>query len=101
MRLSVWSCQQPEVTPVVPFKHKIQHYQLKQSFLNTPYYDDNFSSYKPKKSKFEAKSQILIFIQTYPDSLAIIIYEISGKKHQLDFELNTILHFNFENHFYL
>jgi hypothetical protein len=23
------------------------------------------------------------------------------KKHQLDFELNAILHFNFENHFYL
>jgi hypothetical protein len=27
-----------EVTPVVPFKNKIQHYQLKQSFLITPYY---------------------------------------------------------------
>ncbi|CAH1368068.1 unnamed protein product, partial [Tenebrio molitor] len=29
---------QPEVTPVVPFKNKIQHYQLKQSFLITPIY---------------------------------------------------------------
>jgi hypothetical protein len=28
-------------------------------------------------------------------------YEISGKKHQLYFELNAILHFNFENQFYL
>jgi hypothetical protein len=28
--------QQPEVTPVVPFKNKIQYYQLKQSFLITP-----------------------------------------------------------------
>jgi hypothetical protein len=25
----------PEVTPVVPFKNKIQYYQLKQSFLIT------------------------------------------------------------------
>jgi hypothetical protein len=41
MRLSVWSRQQPEVTPVVPFKNKIQHYQLKQSFLITPYFVDN------------------------------------------------------------
>jgi hypothetical protein len=24
-----------------------------------------------------------------------------GKKYQLDFELNAVLHFNFENHFYL
>jgi hypothetical protein len=31
----------------------------------------------------------------------IIIYEIYGKKYQLDFELNAVLHFNFQNHFYL
>jgi hypothetical protein len=42
------------------------------------------------------KSQILIFVLTYPDSLPIIIYEVSGKKHQLDFELNAVLHFNFQ-----
>jgi hypothetical protein len=29
MRLSMSSRQQPEVTPVVPFKNKIQYYQLK------------------------------------------------------------------------
>jgi hypothetical protein len=29
--------------------------------------------------KFQPKSQILIFVLTYPDSLPIIIYEISGK----------------------
>jgi hypothetical protein len=40
-------------------------------------------------------------ILTYPDSLPIIIYEIYGKKYQLDFELNAVLHFNFQNHFYL
>jgi hypothetical protein len=33
MRLSVTSCQQSEVTPVVPFQNKIQYYQLKQSVL--------------------------------------------------------------------
>jgi hypothetical protein len=37
MRLSVSSRQKPEVTPGVPFKNKIQHYQLKQSVLITPY----------------------------------------------------------------
>jgi hypothetical protein len=58
-------------------------------------------SQKKIKCKFQQKSQILIFILTYPDSLPIIIYEISGKKHQLDFELNAVLHFNFQNHFYL
>jgi hypothetical protein len=36
MRLSVSSCQQPEVTPVIPFKNKIQYYKLKQSFLIIP-----------------------------------------------------------------
>jgi hypothetical protein len=58
---------------------------------------------KPKKlkCKFQPKSQILIFILTYRDSLPIIIYEIYGKKYQLDFELNAVLHFNFQNHFYL
>jgi hypothetical protein len=35
MRLSVSRCQQPEVTPVVPFKNKIQYYQLKQPCLIT------------------------------------------------------------------
>jgi hypothetical protein len=35
IRLSVSSRHQPEVTPVVPFKNKIQYYQLKQSFLIT------------------------------------------------------------------
>jgi hypothetical protein len=37
MRLSVSSHQQPEVTRVVPFKNKIQYYQLKQAFLITWY----------------------------------------------------------------
>jgi hypothetical protein len=55
-----------------------------------------------KKSKCQPNSQILIFILTYcTDSLPIITYEISGKKHQLDFELKAISHFHFENHFYL
>jgi hypothetical protein len=36
------SRQQPEVTPVVPFKNKIQCYQLKQSFLITLYYTTIF-----------------------------------------------------------
>jgi hypothetical protein len=31
----------------------------------------------------------------------LIIYEIYGKKYQLDFELKAVLHFNFQNHFYL
>jgi hypothetical protein len=52
---------------------------------------------KKTKNKFEPKSQILIFTLIYPDSLPIIIYEISGKKYQLGFKLNAILHFNFEN----
>jgi hypothetical protein len=40
----------------------------------------------------------------YSDSLPIIIpifTKSAEKKHQLDFELNAILDFNFENHFYL
>jgi hypothetical protein len=53
-----------------------------------------------KKCKFQPKSEILFFILAYPDSLPIIICEISGKEHQLDFELNAVLHFNFQNHFY-
>jgi hypothetical protein len=34
--VSVSSCQQP-LTSVVPFKNKMQYYQLKQSFLITRY----------------------------------------------------------------
>jgi hypothetical protein len=37
MRLSGLIRQQPELTPVVPFKNKIHCYQLKQSFLITLY----------------------------------------------------------------
>jgi hypothetical protein len=35
MRPPVSSRQQPEVTPVVPFKNKVQYYQRKHSFLIT------------------------------------------------------------------
>jgi hypothetical protein len=58
MRLSVWSRQQPEVTPVVPFKNKIQHYQLKQSFLITPYNWHNQKCFQCRlklKNPFECK----------------------------------------------
>jgi hypothetical protein len=34
----VWSHQQPEVTPVIPFESKNQYCQLKQSFLITLYH---------------------------------------------------------------
>jgi hypothetical protein len=51
------------------------------------YFNMDFSTEKSKtlidllKTTFQPKSQILIFILTYPDSLPIIIiYEISGKK---------------------
>jgi hypothetical protein len=40
----------------------------------------HLQSHKMIKSKFQPKSQILIFILTYADSLSTIIYEISGKK---------------------
>jgi hypothetical protein len=43
----------------------------------------------------QPESPVLIFILSLTDSLHIISYEISGKKHQLDFELNAILHFKF------
>jgi hypothetical protein len=36
MRLSMSSCQQPEVTPVVPFKNKIQYYVPTQTVLDHP-----------------------------------------------------------------
>jgi hypothetical protein len=47
-------------------------------FVHQPYKQSQ------KKSTFQPKSQILIFILTYPDSLPIIIYEIGGKKQQVD-----------------
>jgi hypothetical protein len=59
-------------------------------------------SQKKRKSQFQPISQIVIFILTYPNSLPIIIhYSNQRKKHHLDFKLKAILHFNFENHFYL
>jgi hypothetical protein len=40
--LTSTSRQQSEVTPVVPFKNKIQYYQLKQPFLITPYFTPKY-----------------------------------------------------------
>jgi hypothetical protein len=37
LSMSVWSHQQPKVTPVIPFESKNQYCQLKQSFLITLY----------------------------------------------------------------
>jgi hypothetical protein len=74
MRPSVASRKQPEVTPVVPFKNKIQYYQLKQSFLIILYFKEStiFSFVKATKLLYTGVPELAD--QTY-SAFSLVITE--------------------------
>jgi hypothetical protein len=75
------SRQQPEVTPVVPFKNKIQCYQLKQSFLITLYYTTIFFCLALEASGYSAFTRKFSFLcRMSPNILLLRILRYNVEK---------------------
>jgi hypothetical protein len=76
----MWSRQQAQVTPVVPFKNKIQYYQLKQSFLITPYINEEKN--KPLNLKEDVVEEV--------DEFTTIMAKNNESAEDLEKRLNMI-----------